>query len=241
MRILTGGNPRLIHSICKLLIQKNSLLDLEKNIFTLLDNLTPYYQSRMESLPAEKRKIIDTLARADGPLSPTEIAKKARTQVNTVVTQIRRLERDGILEPVRFRIKKSVRYQVSEGLYRIWREMRSPLGLHRVSLFVDFLRIWYSEEELFDEYVERAKRFANAIRSSREEAEEHLTHLCYVSDASPKLKITYLPYRVEQFASLGKKHDAENEIESLYDVGKRKRGISLHECDIERSCSESSS
>ena len=50
LHILTGGNPRLIHYLCEIIIQKNSLMDLESNIISLLDRLTPFYQMRMEKL-----------------------------------------------------------------------------------------------------------------------------------------------------------------------------------------------
>ena len=75
--ILTGGNPRLVLMLYQI-ITENQLIEVGNALLKLLDEMTPFFQARMESLPAQQRKILDTLALMDGPATPTEIAKTSR-------------------------------------------------------------------------------------------------------------------------------------------------------------------
>ena len=149
IHLLTGGNPRLVHILAEIVIQKNSLKDLERNLLLLLDQLTPFYQARIETMTGEQRKLFDTIALSEGPLSPTDIAKRLNiSKPASVVTQLRRLQKSGFVENVKFTNKKGTRYQIAERLSRIWRELRSTQGANRIKLFVDFMRAWYSRDEL---------------------------------------------------------------------------------------------
>lgn len=215
IQILTGGNPRLIHSLCEILIRKGSFQELEQNLLELLDQLTPYYQARIEALPIEKRKLVDTLALSDGPLSPTELAKKASMQTNIVVTQLRRLENDGFVEPVKFRDKRTTMYQVSERLYRIWREMRSPIGLKRISLFIEFLKIWYTTRELYSEFRQLREHIDKVIKISTMEARKSLIHMCYVLETLPALQVLHLPTTVANFMMINDLESANEEISKV--------------------------
>ena len=125
IHLLTGGNPRLVHMLAEILIQKNSLEDLEKNLIHLLDQLTPFYQAKIESMSKEKRRIVDAIALSDGPKSPTEISKIINMKPTIVVSQLRKLEKEGIVEVIKLEDKKTTRYEIVERLYRIWRELSS--------------------------------------------------------------------------------------------------------------------
>ena len=70
IHLLTGGNPRLIHILSEIIVQKNSLEDLEQSMLLLLDELTPLYQARMETMSHEQRKLFDAIALSDGALYP---------------------------------------------------------------------------------------------------------------------------------------------------------------------------
>ena len=156
LRILTGGNPRLVHMLCDIMVQKRSNDSLEQNLMSLLDGLTPFYQTRMEIMPPEKRKVFDTLALSHGPSTPTEIAVKLKLKNTTVTAHLQRLRNDGIVERVKLRPKKETRYQISDRLYRIWREFRTRDGNAKTTEFVRFLELWYLYGGLVTDYESRA-------------------------------------------------------------------------------------
>lgn len=215
LHILTGGSPRLIHTLCEILVRKSSFADLEKNLLELLDQLTPFYQTRMETISKEKRKILDTLALSDGPLTPTELAINTNMKNTIVVSQLHRLQNDGLVEPVKFTDKKNVRYQVSDRLYRIWREMRTIRGSTRVNLFVDFLKIWYSRDELVKEYENVSEKVGQLLFSKQTEVHAYIKDMCYLLDSLPDVALIALPSTVEAIVKTGNYDLARNEIDKV--------------------------
>ena len=146
LRVLTGGNPRLVHVLCDEMIGRNSMEDPEGNLATILDQMTPVYRGRVDAMPAEVRKIFDALAVADGPLTPTEIALRMDTKNTITAAQLSRMKNDGIVEPVKFGRKRETRYQITEWPYRLWRNFRRDRGSAKLETFTDFLELWYSED-----------------------------------------------------------------------------------------------
>jgi tetratricopeptide (TPR) repeat protein len=72
---LTGGNPRLtvmLHEI----ISHESIADVKDLLMDLLDELTPYYKSRIDELSPQQQKIIDTMARLEWDESLKKWARK---------------------------------------------------------------------------------------------------------------------------------------------------------------------
>lgn len=146
LRALTGGNPRLVHTLCDEMLRRGSAGDPGDNLTALLDQMTPEYQNRAEAMPAEVRKIFDAMALADGPITPTEMALKIGTKNAITAAQISRMKNCGLVEPVKFGRKKETRYQIAEWHYRMWREFRRNRGSAKLRMLADFLKLWYSEE-----------------------------------------------------------------------------------------------
>ena len=214
LRMLTGGNPRLIHMLCDEMIGKNTPWDLEDGLTTLLDQMTPMYQTRMESMSVETRKIFDTLAMADGPLTPTELARMIQAKSTIITAQLARMKNDGLVEPVKFRKKKETRYQITERLYRMWREFRGSQGFAKLEMLVGFLRLWYSEHELYSEYERMSDMFEQSVLRSRPVAKRALVRMCHVIVAMDELGITRLPETMERFLALGELEHGRVEIEN---------------------------
>lgn len=210
LRILTGGNPRLVHMLCDEMIGKNSIGDLENDITTLLDQMTPAYQNRTETMPTEMRRIFDVLAMADGPLTPTEIAFKIGTKNTITAAQISRMKKDGLVEPVKFGTKKETRYQVAEWLYRAWREFRRNRGSAKLKIFVDFLKMWYSEE-----WLREYERMPNEFESGKQKNPVRiLMRMSRVLAATEEHGVVELPKTVERFRALGNIDACTGEIEN---------------------------
>lgn len=183
LRILTGGNPRLIHALCDIMIQNDSADNLEKNTMAMLDQLTPFYQARMEVMPPERRRVFDALALSSGPSTPTELASVLATKNTIVTAQLSRLRHEGVVDRIKLRQKKETRYQISDRLYRIWREFRTREGPARVRSFVEFLGLWYSGDKLVDEYYRAANAFESAFPISTPRARSELRSICSVLEA----------------------------------------------------------
>ena len=145
LRALTGGNPRLVHALCDE-TDRNPGADLEDCLAALLDSMTPEYQGMARAMPAEVRKIFDAMALADCPLTPTEIAHKIGTKNAIAAAQINRMKNGGLVEPVKFGKKKETRYQITERMYPMWRELRRSGRSAKLRAFADLLKAWYSEE-----------------------------------------------------------------------------------------------
>ena len=214
LHILTGGNPRLIHYLCEIIIQKNSLMDLESNIISLLDRLTPFYQMRMEKLSITHRKIVDTLSKEDGPISPTSLSKIMQSDRSSVITQLRRLELDGVVETMKFKNKKETLYQLTERLYRIWREMRSPKGVKRIHMLVDFLKIWYTFKERYSEYLKYSNKLDMKFGIT-DDIKNDLKCTMYFADSLDPLKIINLPYLIVKTIDIDGYESACNEVNNM--------------------------
>ena len=216
IHLLTGGNPRLIHILAEIIAQKSSLEDLERNLLLLLDQLTPFYQALMETMSGDQRKAFDILALSDGPLSPTEIARRMNiSKPSIVVTQLRRLQKNGLVENVKFSRKRGTRYQIVERLYRIWRELRSTRGAVKVNLFVDFMKLWYSKVELLDELESNSKEIDELWPHSKKEALSAAKKMCYCLNAMPDMALAHLDIVVDRLIRLDQFEAARQEIQKI--------------------------
>jgi DNA-binding IclR family transcriptional regulator len=118
----------------------------------LLDEVTPYYKAKIESLPPQQRKILDHIARVSARtgsgLTPTEIAAETRLPVNQVTSQLKRLSGLGYVRAANVRARSSW-YSLAEPLYAIWHQMRfGRESRERMAWLVEFLKAWYSSREM---------------------------------------------------------------------------------------------
>ncbi len=215
IRLLTGGNPRLVHTLAELVIQKNSLDDLEKNLLLLLDQMTPAYQARMETMSPEQRRVFDTIALAGGPVTPTEITRQlgGDKTVHVVISQLRRMQKDGLVTTVKFSDKRGTRYEIVDRLCRIWRELRSAGGASHVKIFVDFMRLWYSRAELFRELDGTLKGGDLPYPHAKQQALPTAKKICCLLDAVSNYAILRLHPVVKKFIELGQLEAAKDEIQ----------------------------
>ena len=210
---LTGGYPRLILMLFHI-FTKSKLIEVREALEELLDELTPYFQDRMNRLPPQQRKILDTLTLMEGPATPTEIAKEARLDVRIVNPQIRRLTELGYIQVSRQERRKTTRYEVTERLFRIWREMRTIKGRRRIGFLVKFLKIWYTPREFIEEVEKLEIRFRECASSM--EAEKVVEYLWYLQEAAPlKIKCLIHESRVSKLLKMGKITEAEKEVKRL--------------------------
>jgi tetratricopeptide (TPR) repeat protein len=147
MKILTGGNPRLL-AIISTFASKTSFKELMDDLTRLVDEHTEYFKSHLDNLPPLERKVFVALADLWQPSTAREVAEVARIDVNKASAYLKRLISKGAVVEVD---KKGRRkwYQLSERMYNIYHLMRrrgEPSG--RVRALVDFMIHFYPDEEL---------------------------------------------------------------------------------------------
>jgi len=164
---LAGGNPR-IYALFFDFLERDTLDDLVRPFMKLIDDLTPYYQSRMDRLAPLQRRILDTLRRYRGAATVKEIARQAMSTPQSISSQL------GKLEDLGYVLKQSKGrnnfYEMREPLMRLCLEVKDQGG-RSVGLFVQFLRVWYSELEL-DQLVHGNHGDGFLIEAARRAREE---------------------------------------------------------------------
>jgi uncharacterized protein len=185
LRYFTGGNPRLVLMLYDV-IAKSSLTDVRNALEKLLDEVTPYFKAKIETLPAQQRKIVDYIARLSGEtnegLTPTDIASAVRMSPNQVSSQLKRLTERGYVRPANLRGRSSY-YSLSEPLFSIWHQMRSSRNSkERRRWLVSILRAIYDSSEFGEERDRLDARFLSYVRDGQlREAKDTLEHkLCLI-------------------------------------------------------------
>ena len=212
---LTGGNPRLILSLYRIFTE-SEILEVERDFIKLLDEMTPYFQNRMKSLSPQQRKVLDAVSLMDGPSSPTEIARFARLPVNVTNTQLKRLREAGFVRTLKEKKRKTL-YDVSERLFRMWRQMRVEAGRKRVHFITKFIEIWFSQKELAEQLRELLGELdTSLVKGAAEEVREIIDKLYYIQEAAPSsLHAAAHLSRVYGFVEVGDLATAEREASAL--------------------------
>jgi len=141
---LAGGNHR-VYVIFSHFLTRDSLDSLVDAVMKMLEELTPYYQSRMMTLAPLQRKIVEHLCSLRGAAPVKEIARRCFKTSQTVSAQFGILHEKGYVQTTH--VGRESYCELREPLMRICMEVKRHDGAP-VRLLVDFLRIWYSCEEL---------------------------------------------------------------------------------------------
>jgi tetratricopeptide (TPR) repeat protein len=144
---LVKGNHRLLVTFYEFL-KADTLASLSKIFIKTLNDLKPYYETFIRYLPPQQQKILHYIALSKIPQNGTEISKNCFIDPKSLSKQLSELNRrnliDAIADPDD---KRNKLYDVSEPLLRISIE----IGEHREgisALFIDFLALYYSFDEL---------------------------------------------------------------------------------------------
>ncbi|POZ53808.1 ATP-binding protein [Methylovulum psychrotolerans] len=182
LRILTGGNPRLLKLGYRVL--RDGLDgDLRHDLERMLDEATPFFKHRIDALSKEARRTFDAIARRWDPVTVDDIRQELRKPSNNISVQIKRLIDEGFVEEA-FGSAKKKSYQVSERFYNVYYLMRhSREGRRRLRWLVGFMQTFYSRKD----YKHWAQRLEGELSGSmdgvmRSEKLAHLQALCAAAD-----------------------------------------------------------
>ena len=143
---LAGGNHR-VYMIFAEFLTRDSLDQLVKSFLQTLDELTPYYQARMAWLSRQQRQIVEFLCDRRGAVMVKEISRRCFITHQTASSQLKQLSGMGYVmsEPS----GRESYYELKEVLMRFCMDVKKNRG-EPISLIVNFLRLWYTQEELKD-------------------------------------------------------------------------------------------
>ncbi|NOS88531.1 MAG: tetratricopeptide repeat protein [Methylococcaceae bacterium] len=133
--------------------------DLRQDLERLLDETTPFFKHRIDSLSKEARRTFDAIARRWDPVCVDDIRVELRKPSNNISVQIKRLMDEGFVEEA-YSPSRKKSYQVSERFYNVYYLMRhSREGRQRLRWLVGFMQTFYSRKD----YQHWAKRLGNEL------------------------------------------------------------------------------
>jgi len=204
---LAGGHPRIWIFFAGI-VTEEALDALVPVFLQMLDDLTPYYQSRMKELPPQQRKIVSHLCTTRGAVPVKEIADACRLSQSQTAAQLHNLREKAFVRNEA--IGRESWYELNEPLMRLVFEIKESRG-RPIRLIVDFLRRWYNRSE-------RRAKFASTPM------EAHITRL-YVeaaldlrgfSDAEPRFRESSTKWSVpNQLMDAGEFEKALSAIEDM--------------------------
>jgi tetratricopeptide (TPR) repeat protein len=151
--VLTGGLPRFGHILFELLVDTD-LKNAQATLARFLDAQTPYFQARLDPrlVPEAELAALEVLAAAEGPLAPSEVARRLRGRSTpAALTYLRRLIDRGLVRK-RGDSRKNVRYDISEPLFRVWRRFRlGRAEQEQVLALAEFVAALFTPTELLAE------------------------------------------------------------------------------------------
>lgn len=155
---LVKGNHRLLVTFYEFL-KTDTLAKLSSHFIKTINDLKPYYETYIRYLPAQQQKILRYVALSRKPQQGTDISKNCFIDQKSLSKQMSELSRKNLIEIlVDTNDKRNKLYDILEPLLRISIEV----GEHRegiTSIFIDFLAIYYNENELSD----RKSKFNNLL------------------------------------------------------------------------------
>jgi tetratricopeptide (TPR) repeat protein len=170
LRYLAGGNHRA-YVIFSQLLARESLGELMTPLMRTIDDLTPYYQSRMAILTTEQRKVIEYVCEKRHPVNAPEVARDNFLASASAIAVLEELLQSGYLNALTIRGERF--YELREPLMRLTIEVKKHRG-KPIRLLLDFLRLWYSPMEL--------KQRLSALPSGAELEREYAAPALELSD-----------------------------------------------------------
>ncbi|HEY6251415.1 MAG TPA: tetratricopeptide repeat protein [Candidatus Angelobacter sp.] len=168
VRILTGGNPRLI-TILAGFAANHSFRQLMEQLVHLIDDHTEYFRGHLEGLAVKERRVFVALLETWDPVSAAELGRQTRLSVNEVSALLGRLTVRGAVEVAQQKGRRKL-YQAAERLYNIYYLMRRrghPEG--RVQAAVQFMISFYERDELVLRLADLATEACGLPEGTRED------------------------------------------------------------------------
>ncbi|MEK7406535.1 MAG: tetratricopeptide repeat protein, partial [Acidobacteriota bacterium] len=173
-----------------------------------------YFVRRFDELPDQARKVLDTIAQMPGPATPKEIAEASRLAPPLVNAQLKRLKEGHYVRPIKLRRQRSTCYDITERLFRIWRQTATVAGRQRFRFLADFLKLYFTPEEIRALYAHHAQYLRGTPEAPREDIVRHIEELFYFQAAGEgEIRYGALLTRVASLVRIGEFRWAEEEAQ----------------------------
>ncbi len=203
---LSGGNHR-VFIILSEFISREALDELVMAFDKLRDELTPYYQQRIDWLPPQQRKLVEYLCRSESPVPVKDMSRRLFMTQQTASRQLKELRDKGYV--ISHRRGRESLYELAEPLMRLCVEVKEGRR-QPVRLVVRFLRVWYTDDELW--------RFEkSSVGASYIEAVLSGKAVSNTTDAAPKLGAQDVKPMMLRASKIAQKHFVSNDYKTAID------------------------
>ncbi|HEX3478694.1 MAG TPA: AAA family ATPase [Kofleriaceae bacterium] len=186
---LSGGNPRLGLALYSI-IRQGITSELHHQLLKLLDDVTPYYQARLRDITPQMERVLIEMALAEGPLTPSELARRCRMATNQVTANVTKLVAERLVSPGSRPDARRRYYQVSDRLFRIWLQMREDTtAKQKLKFLIEFFQSWYRDSiDVLKKDVDRlGDAFWSELRQGlSRQCDDRLLTLDYMRAAVPE-------------------------------------------------------
>jgi TPR repeat protein len=148
IRILTDGLPRTLQFFIQMVLQNadaNSYDYLKK----IMDNVSPLYQERLNSLPAQLRKTVLEIAFIWEACTTKQLVEKVKMESKLISANLKTLVEKGIVDKIETN-KKNHLYRISERFFNMWLIITqgNPSQKRKAKWLSIFLENWYDANDL---------------------------------------------------------------------------------------------
>ncbi|MHC9540774.1 MAG: hypothetical protein AB9903_14815 [Vulcanimicrobiota bacterium] len=173
---LAGGSPRMLLMLYRIASGINDTVKIEREFYSLLEDMTAYFESRLDQLTPQQEKILIAFTEGSYKMTPIEISKLTSIEQRTVASQIIRLVNSGFLKREKLQDGRSTPYRLTEEIFRYWHQWRSMPGKRKLSIIVEFIALWYTRDELLEEL----QRLYDRNNMAQPDECEHKNKLLYL-------------------------------------------------------------
>jgi len=232
IRIMTGGNPRMMISFMRMLL--DSTLETGYDYLRMLiDDATMGYQEKLNHISGQKAKIFSELAYLYEAAQVDQLIQPCKMSSKTISAQLNALIKDNYVEKIKTDNKNHL-YRVKERFFNIWMIMTqsSPLVRQKAKYLTDFLELFYSGDDIktfflnwksklaageltADKAIIQAKALYHSKHLDLDEEQEIYDAMMVMEEAQPYGKnifpkaLKVMIREAVELAEAGKKEEAE--------------------------------
>ena len=168
IRIMTGGNPRMMISFMRMLLD-TTLETGYDYLRMLIDDATMGYQEKLNNISGQKAKIFSELAYIYEAAQVDQLIQPCKMTSKTISAQLNALIKDNYVEKIKTDNKNHL-YRVKERFFNIWIIMTqsSPLVRQKARYLTDFLELFYSKDDIQSFFL----NWKNKVRSKELSADK---------------------------------------------------------------------
>jgi hypothetical protein len=215
---LSGGNPRLALALYRI-VQHGVTAELHDQILKLLDEVTPYYQARINDVPPQAARVLVEMAISETVITPAELARRTRIPTNQVTAQIRKLLDERLIVQGGRPDARSRLYELKDRLLRIWLQMRESAGAAKRLRFIgEFFSRWYADRS--EELEEVSRRtisdfWSDLATGDDRRCTDRLKTLSYLAEIGPRFDDSIVAQTIATHVGNSSPSDVRSHVDSL--------------------------